>query len=85
LFTYSQVIYPIVELKCQGCHSGSQPSAGLALLGYTDIRNIALSGALLSSLQGTDGFVQMPLNGASLPSCEVEQIQMWIAAGAPND
>lgn len=83
--TFSSVIQPLIELKCQGCHSGAEPSAGLSLMSYSDIRNTALSGMLMSSIQGTDGYVLMPYNSSPLPDCQIDQIQDWIDAGAPND
>lgn len=83
--TFSNTIHPLVEIKCQGCHSGAQPSANLSLLDYTDISTIALSGALLSSVTGTNSFTQMPFNANPLPACEIDLIEAWVAAGAPDN
>jgi hypothetical protein len=83
--TFTNTIYPIVEIKCQGCHSGSQPSSGLTLNSYTDISSIAVSGAFYSSITGTNNYTQMPYNANALPPCEVDLIEAWIAAGAPNN
>lgn len=83
--TFTNTIYPIVEIKCQGCHSGSEPSASLALIDYTDISTIALTGAFYSSITGTNDYTQMPYNANALPQCEVDLIQSWIDDGAPNN
>lgn len=83
--TFSQTIYPLVEIKCQGCHSGTQPSSGLSLNTYSDISNIAITGAFMSSVTGTNSYVQMPYNSNPLPACEVDLIEAWIADGAPNN
>lgn len=83
--TFSSTIYPIVEFKCQGCHSGSQPSAGISLNNYSDISGIALTGAFYSVVTGTNNYTPMPYNSNALPPCEVDLIQAWIDAGAPNN
>ena len=83
--TFANTIYPLVEIKCQGCHSGSQPSSGLSLNDYGDISTIALNGAFLSSVLGTNGYTQMPYNSNALPACEIDLIEAWIADGAPNN
>jgi uncharacterized membrane protein len=83
--TFSQTIYPLVEIKCQGCHSGSQPSSGLSLNTFAQIQSIALSGDFMSSINGTDGFAQMPYNSSPMPDCEKDLIQAWIDEGAPNN
>jgi hypothetical protein len=83
--TFSSTIYPLVEIKCQGCHSGNDPSSGLSLLDYGDISTIALNGAFYSSVTGTNSYTQMPYNSNPLPACEVDLIQSWIEAGAPNN
>lgn len=83
--TFSSTIYPLVEIKCQGCHSGSQPSSGLALLDYEDISAIAFDGSFMSSIQGADGYAQMPYNANALPPCEVDLIEAWIEDGAPDN
>ena len=83
--TFTQTIYPLVEIKCQGCHSGNQPSSGLSLNTYADISSIALSGAFISSVYGSDGYAQMPYNSNPLPACEADLIQAWIDEGAPNN
>lgn len=83
--TFSQTIYPLIEIKCQGCHSGAQPSSGLSLIDYSNISTIALTGALMSSVTGTNSYTQMPYNSNPLPACEVDLIEAWIADGAPNN
>ncbi|NNC83915.1 MAG: hypothetical protein HKN79_10080 [Flavobacteriales bacterium] len=83
--TFAQTIYPIIELKCQGCHSGAQPSSGLSLEDYGDISTIAISGALYSSITGSNGYPLMPYNSNALPACEIDLIQTWILEGAPDN
>lgn len=83
--TYSGTILPLIELKCQGCHSGGEPEAELPLTTYSEISALALGGGLMSSVTGTNGATLMPLGGNLLPQCERDQIEIWINDGAPEN
>ena len=80
--SFGTTVAPIIQTKCQGCHSGGQPSGGLSLVGYTNIRTVALSGQLYGVLVPEQGFPAMPQGGNRLPQCEIDQIKSWIDAGA---
>lgn len=83
--TFSEDIFPIIDLNCQGCHSGSSPSGDLELLDYMDISAIAMNGSLYSSVTGNDGYELMPYNGDPLFQCDIDKIEIWINEGAPNN
>ncbi|NND77748.1 MAG: hypothetical protein HKN39_06160 [Flavobacteriales bacterium] len=83
--TYNGTILPLIELKCQGCHSGGEPEADLSLISYDDISTIALNGNLMWSVTGTNGATLMPLGGNLLPQCERDQLEIWINDGAPEN
>jgi cytochrome c553/predicted small lipoprotein YifL len=83
--SFSQNIQPVIELACEGCHSGSNPSGGLSLTNYAQISASALSGSLMAGLLGTNGVPIMPEGTSGLPQCNIDQIQAWVDAGAPND
>jgi hypothetical protein len=83
--TYSGTIYPIIDNACQGCHSGTNPEGGLSLVTYAQISANALSGDLMNSLLGTNGFSLMPDNTTGIPQCNIDQIAAWIDAGAPEN
>jgi hypothetical protein len=83
--TFSAFIQPLIQLKCQGCHSGASPSGDLTLTTYDQIKAIALNGALENSIEGTGGYVLMPSNSGPLPDCEKAMILNWIDDGAPNN
>jgi len=85
LFTFSTTISPMISTNCQGCHSGNLPSGGLMLTNFAEIRDAALSGALMAGLTGTQGVPMMPLNTYGLSVCQIQQVQQWIDNGAPND
>jgi len=84
-FSFAQNIAPTIELACTGCHSGSNPSGSLSLTTYEQIKNIALDGRLMHSLNGTSGYTIMPDNTLGLPECNKTQFQNWVNAGAPNN
>lgn len=83
--TFSGAVLPIIELNCQGCHSGSSPNADLTLLDYTDVSAVAINGSLYPSITGTGGYEQMPFNGNPLSQCDIDKIEIWINDGAPDN
>lgn len=84
-FSFSVNLFPIVQLHCQGCHSGSQPDGGVSLTNYTQVKAVADNGLLMSALNGTNGSPLMPYNTLGLPDCYKSQFQTWVDAGAPNN
>lgn len=85
LFTYSGAIMPLVQNKCQGCHSGTNAQGGIDLSTYTLLKAKVIDGKLLGSINQLPGFSPMPKNGTKLSDCEIGQFQKWIAAGSPNN
>jgi cytochrome c5 len=83
--TYSGTIQPLFQNKCNGCHSGSNPSGSLDLTQYGVCNTIALDGRLAGSVQHLTGFSAMPPSGGMLPACEIDEILIWIQDGAPNN
>ena len=82
--TFSGIIWPFMQLTCTGCHSGSSPSGGVSLTGYSDVQTVAASGLLWSALTGSNGKFLMPPAG-SLTSCRLRQFQIWLGAGYQNN
>jgi hypothetical protein len=84
-FSYAVNLEPVIELACEGCHSGANPSGGVSLTNYNEVRATALDGSLMHSLFGTGGYSIMPDNTLGLPECNITQFQLWVNAGAPNN
>ncbi len=82
--TYNFSIKPLIESKCQGCHSGASPQGGIALTNYNQVSASALFGTMLPAVQHSGGAVPMPFNSAKLPDCEIDLIRIWIENGAPQ-
>ncbi len=78
-------IAPLIENNCKGCHSGSAPSAGINLVSLSDIQAAANNGSLYGAVAGLPGYTAMPYNQAPLNDCQIEQIQQWTEAGAPDN
>lgn len=85
IFTFSGAVQSTIQTYCQGCHSGSNPDAGISLTGYSQIQAIALDGRLMHALNGTGGYTQMPYQSNPLSDCRKQQIQAWIDSGSPNN
>ena len=84
-FTFNGAIKPLIENKCQGCHSSSSAQGGIDLSTYTLIKSKITDGKLWGSINHQAGFSAMPKNSAKLSECEIAQFSKWIAAGALNN
>jgi hypothetical protein len=83
--TYSGTIVPLVQNRCQGCHSGGQPQGGLDFTSWAVLNTVAMDGRLAGAIQHQDPYTYMPPTGAMLPQCRIDQILIWIGEGAPNN
>lgn len=83
--TYSGTIVPLVQQRCQGCHSGATPQGGLDLTSWSVLNTLANDGRLAGSVQHSQGAIPMPPSGPRLPDCNVRQFMIWIDGGAPNN
>ena len=83
--SFSQIIQPVIQNTCEGCHSGPVPSGGIDLSDHTGIQSVALDGRLIGAVDWQPGFEQMPQGGAKLDDCFIDQLEAWIADGAPDN
>lgn len=85
--TFSGSVMPLISLKCQGCHSGSNPGGGVSLTNYTQVKASVTSGTLIGSITHAPGFKPMPepVGSYALPDCDIRKVQIWISAGALNN
>jgi hypothetical protein len=88
--TYNGTIKPLLQTSCTVCHNASIAGGGYNLTNYADasgnkgVQTSALNGSLSGSVNHTGSF-PMPKGGAKLPQCKLDQIRIWVAAGAPNN
>ena len=85
LFTYGGAIQPLIQSKCQGCHSGVNAQGGIDISTYQLLKAKVIDGKLWGSINQLPGYSPMPKNGTKLSDCEIQQFQKWIAAGSPNN
>jgi hypothetical protein len=85
-FTFTSRIAPLVAQQCaSGCHEGANPSAGLSLTNYDEIKAIVDNGGFAGSLDGSNGYSIMPKGTSGLSACDKTAVNAWITAGAPNN
>ncbi len=85
-FTFTSRIAPLVAQQCaSGCHEGANPSAGLSLTTYDEIKAIVDNGGFAGSLDGSNGYSIMPKGTSGLSTCDKTAVNAWITAGAPNN
>ncbi len=79
--TYATHIQPIMQRACNGCHSGSNPSASINLTDRTVVASMATSGRLYGSMSHLAGFAAMPPSGGKVDDCTLATIQAWKQQG----
>ena len=94
--SYAKNIQPIFNQNCVSCHGPSKAENGLRLDSYADVMKgtqygpVVVPGspttsALMSVINGTaSASIQMPHGKQPLPSQDIQNIMLWIQAGAPN-
>ncbi len=83
--SYGEDILPVLRVECQGCHSGSSPSAGIAMDDYDDIKSLADNGLLFAVINWDSGVSPMPKGREQLSQCFIDQLKKWIDEGAQNN
>lgn len=84
--TFSSRIAPMVQQECaSGCHEGANPSAGVPLTSYAEIKAIVDNGSFAGSLDGSNGYSIMPKGTSGLSPCDIAAVNRWIASGALNN
>ena len=84
-FTFSGTIQPMLQNFCVGCHNGTTPSAYVQLDSHAGVVAATGNNRLLGAVKHQSGFAAMPPNGNALTDCQIQQLEKWIAAGAPNN
>ncbi len=83
--TYSETIAPIMETHCNSCHSGANPSAGIVTADYEGLREVAMDGSLVRSVNHDPDYSAMPQGQPQLDECPREQIAAWVDDGAQDN
>jgi uncharacterized membrane protein len=86
--TYSVTVSSILATNCYSCHStasGNASGGGIVLDSYAKLKPYATNGQLTGSITHAGGFSPMPKGATKLSSCDIQKIQAWANAGAPNN
>lgn len=86
---FSQQVWPIIQNNCLGCHSASNPSGGVNLSNYSQVKHFSetlVNGTpiLVGALRQNPGFSAMPPTGI-LGTCQLRTIELWIEQGMQNN
>ncbi len=94
--SYKDEIQPIIATHCYSCHSSTATDperAGYAFFDdFTELKSFALKpstvnpqySTLVARLRQIE-FPGMPLKSAPLPESQIQLIELWVKAGAPNN
>ena len=85
MVTYSGSVVPILSSNCFSCHGGISPSSGIKLDDYSGVIQQIDNGNLWGAVSHSVGYFPMPKNANMLSSCNLANIRIWIAAGAPDN
>lgn len=80
--TFSGNVWPIVNNKCFGCHSGSNPGGNIFLRNYADVLTVAENGKLWGAVNHQAGYSPMPKNLPKLSECELAVFRIWMEEGS---
>jgi len=84
IVTFTNIIQPMMQKYCIGCHGSGNPSGGISLHNYDGVVATASSGQLMGVVRQDPGYSPMPKNGNKLSNCEITQLQVWINNGKPQ-
>ena len=76
--TFSGTVWPMLQIWCQGCHSGTNAGAGVHIENYNDVVTIANNGRLMGSVTHDPNYSAMPKNAEKLSICEIAELRIWI-------
>lgn len=86
--TYSGTVAPILNQRCNACHSGAAANSsggGIVLDNHPSVKNYVTNGKLLGSINHASGYSPMPKGSTKLSACEIAKITDWANNGAPNN
>lgn len=75
---YNNDVKAIIDANCVGCHGAVSPNAGLSLTNYTQVRNAAENGNLVTRINSVSN--PMP-PGNLMSSTNRNIIDQWIIDG----
>ena len=84
--TFNGKIAQMLANNCLACHSNTTAAVsgnGIRLENYTDVKSMATSVA--GSIKHTGTYSPMPKNGGKLNNCLINQFDIWVRTGMPEN
>jgi len=85
--TYSATIRQILtNYACMNCH-GTPTSNGApySFTDYAGVKVVVDNQRLLGSINHLNGYAPMPQNLPMMSQCDINKVEAWVAAGAPDN
>lgn len=90
--SFSADIQPVLQERCESCHSDRRASGGLDLATYAALMAGGNDGAAIVPGDAANSLLltlvengQMPKRGPALTDEQLQALQEWIESGAPNN
>ncbi len=84
--SYKGTIVPILNRHCVACHNEkNNTGGGINLDSHSEVLIYVNNTKLIASVKFQSGVSPMPPTGQQISRCEIERLENWILAGAPND
>jgi uncharacterized membrane protein len=83
--SFTTDVLPLLNARCNNCHAGTSPSAGIKLNTHAEVMKYVNNGSLMGSINHSSGFSAMPKNGSKMSACDINKIQSWIDSGASDN
>lgn len=84
--TFSGTIVSVLNNNCYSCHSNKTAASygnNIHLEDYSDV--VSNIDRVAGSVKHKTGFSAMPKNGGSIKSCSIDQLDIWVRNGMPNN
>jgi hypothetical protein len=82
--TYASTITLLLNnYGCLGCHIGANPSGGINLKTYDDVKAVVDNGKFYGAIIHASGYKPMPDGAAQMSPCDINKVKAWIDAGTP--
>jgi hypothetical protein len=84
--TFSGTVVPILQDDCYACHSNKNAGANgnnVFLEDYADVK--ANASKIQASIKHSPGPSPMPKNGGKIKDCSINQFDIWVRNGMPDN
>jgi len=79
--SYGQFVAPLMVASCNSCHSSGSVNTST----YTGLKDIAINGKLLGTVNHEAGYLPMPQGQPKLQECPRLKLKAWVDEGAPEN